>query len=142
MDLFLQRWDGWRWSGPVAFRKHAPGLTDRWVSAPRSRLDNNMNQLSGTRKTIDGVFAVLRGAAKPAVRHFETGIGGAARCPVYARSPSSSKVPPKPAHPILTRARHLSNAPSPIRLPLVVNLQDDTRDLASVGAVRIGIKHA
>jgi hypothetical protein len=33
-------------------------------------------------------------------------------------------------------------APRPVGLPLRVYMQDDPRDLAPVGAVRIGIEHA
>jgi hypothetical protein len=46
----------WRWSGPVAFRKHTPGLTDRGVRGPPGgRLGRMMNQLSDAEKTIDGI---------------------------------------------------------------------------------------
>ena len=42
--------------GPVAFRKHTPGLTDRGVRGPPGgRLGRMMNQLSDAEKTIDGI---------------------------------------------------------------------------------------
>jgi hypothetical protein len=44
------KWAGLRWSGPVAFRKHAPGPADRAVSAPRGWLGRNMDDLSGSGK--------------------------------------------------------------------------------------------
>jgi hypothetical protein len=44
--------------------------------------------------------------------------------------------------PLSTREVTIVRAPRPIRLPLRVYVQDDLRDLAPVGAVRICVEHA
>jgi hypothetical protein len=61
-----------RWSGPVAFRKHAPGLAERVVSAPRGWLGRNMDDLSGSGKMIIGYLRFC--AVRCRARHFEFGI--------------------------------------------------------------------